>query len=122
MLEELDLAQGALGQDLFAEDIGDLLDGNSLVRLGVHGGAVEETGLAWIMKDRMPYADAPKAEAAKQEQKRERADIPDNAVSSLAELLGDGVALVDNEVLVKDLEDLATHEISHGECCVRNGS
>ena len=40
VLEELDLAQGALGQDLFAEDIGDLLDGDSLVRLGVHGGAV----------------------------------------------------------------------------------
>lgn len=40
MLEELNLAQGALGQDLFAEDIGDLLDGDSLVRLSVYGSAV----------------------------------------------------------------------------------
>jgi hypothetical protein len=40
VLEQLDLAQGALGQDLLAEDIGDLLDGNALVRLVVDGGAV----------------------------------------------------------------------------------
>ena len=46
VLEELDLAQGALGQDLFAEDIGDLLDGDSLVRLSVHGGAEEKMRLA----------------------------------------------------------------------------
>lgn len=39
MLQELDLAQGALGKDLLAEDIGDFLDGNTLVGLVVHGGA-----------------------------------------------------------------------------------
>jgi hypothetical protein len=39
VLEELDLAQGALGQDLFAEDIGDLLDGDALVGLVIDGGA-----------------------------------------------------------------------------------
>lgn len=58
----------------------------------------------------------PKAQAAKQEREQEQVDVPDNAISSLTELLGDGVALVDNKVLVEDLEDLATHEISHGEC------
>ena len=42
VLQELDLAQGALGQDLLAEHIGDLLDGDALVRLVVHGGAVIE--------------------------------------------------------------------------------
>ena len=70
------------------------------------------------MKDGMAYVDAPrlKAEAAKQEQKQGQVDVPDNAISTLSKLLGDGVALVDNEVLVKDLEDLATREISHGEC------
>ena len=40
MLQQLDLAQGALGQNLLAEDIGDLLDGHTLVRLVIHGGAV----------------------------------------------------------------------------------
>jgi hypothetical protein len=39
VLEELDLAQGALGQDLFAKNIGDLLDGDALVGLVVDGGA-----------------------------------------------------------------------------------
>lgn len=33
--------------------------------------------------------------------------LPDDAVRALTELLGNGVALVDDEVLVKDLEDLA---------------
>ena len=40
MLQELDLAQGALGEDLFAEDICDFLDGNTLVRLVVYRRAV----------------------------------------------------------------------------------
>lgn len=43
MLEELDLAQSALGKDLLAEDIGDLLDGDAFVGLAVRGGAVETT-------------------------------------------------------------------------------
>lgn len=34
--------------------------------------------------------------------------IPNNSIGSLAELLGDGVSLVHNEVLVKHLEHLAT--------------
>jgi hypothetical protein len=36
--QQLDLAQGALGQDLLAEDIGNLLDSDALVRLVVYGG------------------------------------------------------------------------------------
>lgn len=40
VLEELDLAQGSLGENLLAENIGDFLDSNALVRLGVHGSAV----------------------------------------------------------------------------------
>lgn len=40
VLEELDLTQGALGQDLLAEDIGDLLDGDALVALVVDSGAI----------------------------------------------------------------------------------
>ena len=33
MLEELDLTERPLGEDLLTEDIGDLLDSNTLVRL-----------------------------------------------------------------------------------------
>ena len=40
VLQQLDLAQGALGQDLLAEDIGDLLDGDALARPVVGRGAV----------------------------------------------------------------------------------
>ena len=43
VLEELDLAQGALGENLLAKDIGDLFDGDALVGLVVHGGAVRAT-------------------------------------------------------------------------------
>lgn len=41
VLKELDLAQGALGQDLLAEDIGDLLDSDTLVGLVVHRGTIK---------------------------------------------------------------------------------
>jgi hypothetical protein len=40
VLQQLDLAQGALGQNLLAEDIGDLLDGDALARPVVGRGAV----------------------------------------------------------------------------------
>lgn len=40
VLKELDLTQSALRQDLLAEDIGDLLDGDALVALVVDSGAV----------------------------------------------------------------------------------
>lgn len=39
VLKQLDLAQSALGENLLAEDIGDLLDGHAFVGLGVDGGA-----------------------------------------------------------------------------------
>jgi len=41
VLQELDLAQGTLGQNLLAKNIGDLFDGNSLVGLVIHGGAAK---------------------------------------------------------------------------------
>lgn len=41
VLEELDLAQGSLGQDLFAENIGDLLDSDTLVGLVVYSGTTQ---------------------------------------------------------------------------------
>lgn len=37
-----------------------------------------------------------------------RGDLPDDAIRTLTQLLGDIVVLVDDEVLVEDLEDLAT--------------
>lgn len=37
VLEQLDLAEGALSQDLLAEDIGHLLDGDTLAGLDVGG-------------------------------------------------------------------------------------
>ena len=39
--------------------------------------------------------------------------VPDYAISSLAKLLGNIVTFINDKVLVEDLEDLATLEISH---------
>lgn len=47
VLQQLDFAQSALGEDLLAEDIGNLLDGDTLVRLVVDCGATSSArGLA----------------------------------------------------------------------------
>ena len=35
-------------------------------------------------------------------------NLPNDAVCALAQLLGHIIALIDNEILVEDLEDLAT--------------
>lgn len=98
VLKELDLTQSALRQDLLAEDIGDLLDGDALVALVVDSGAVRthEESLA----DSLPMHISPAAS--------DISHLPHNAVGSLAELLGNGVALIHDEVLVEDLEDLST--------------
>ena len=50
MLEQLDFAQSALGEDLLAEDVGDLFDGDALAGLVVGGSAVWEGWLAGVDK------------------------------------------------------------------------
>lgn len=45
--------------------------------------------------------------------KKKKPHIPDDAVGSLAQLLGDIIALIDDKVLVKHLEDLPSLKICH---------
>lgn len=101
VLEELDLAEGPLGQNLLAEDIGDFLYGNALAGLCVGSGTV---GVARSAAG----AERPGDRAPR------RRHSPNNSVCSLAQLLGDGVALVDDKVLVEDLEGFAALEVGHG--------
>jgi hypothetical protein len=41
-------------------------------------------------------------------------DLPNDPVCTLSQLFGHSVSLIDNEVLVEDLEDLAATEVGHG--------
>src|SRR5690242_8951379 len=107
VLEQLDLAQGALGEDLLAEDIGDLLDGDALLGLVVDGGAVGQTDKKGQRHGNWGRRGSSKSGA--------ESPLPYDAVGALAELLGNGVPLVDDEVLVEDLEDLASLQIAHGD-------
>ena len=45
--------------------------------------------------------------------RRPNPDEPDDTVSTLSQLLGNGISLVDNKVLVEDLEDLSSLQICH---------
>ena len=58
MLEELDFAQGALGEDLFTKDICDLLDCDAFVRLVVDRRAVliERRGFISIQSFQSPQS------------------------------------------------------------------
>lgn len=87
MLQQLNLSKRPLGQDLLTENIGDLLDRDAFAGLVVRRSAVDKVSV-------MPSS-------------RTSDSIPDYAISTLPQLLGDIVALVDNELLVEDLEDLA---------------
>lgn len=99
VLQELDLAQSTLGQDLLAEDIGDLLDRDTLVCLVVYRCAV--TGNA-------PQRSANGPDVLLVDQRfGARAvapDLPDDAVSTLTQLFCNGVTFIDDEVLIEDLE------------------
>lgn len=58
VLQQLDLAQGALGEDFLAEHIGDLLDGDALARLVVGRGADNAVGaLAQLLGHVVPLVD-----------------------------------------------------------------
>jgi hypothetical protein len=98
VLQQLDLAEGALSQDLLAEDVGDLLDGDTLARLVVCGRTARPRSVC------VP----PGALIAL------LAGVPDDAVGALAQLLCHIVPLVDDELLVEHLEHLAAGEVGHG--------
>lgn len=116
MLEELDLAQGALGENLLAEYIGDLLNGDTLVCLVVYCGAVVlrrgNVSSKRVVSTMSQGGVASKSEVSEEKNVRRGrgggVPAPDNAVGTLAKLLRYGVSLVDNEILVEHLEHLAS--------------
>ena len=86
VLQQLDFAQGSLSEDFLAEDICHFLDCDSFSSLCVRGCA---GALSVLLAT------------------PEMASVPDDTVCSLTKLFRDGVPLVNNEVLVEHLEDLA---------------
>lgn len=97
MLQQLYLSQRTLGQDLLAEDIGDLLDRNPFLSLRI----------------RSRTAISARQQMDPEKRSRNELSIPDNSISSLAKLLGHRVSLIDNEVLVEHLEHLSSLEVRH---------
>lgn len=101
VLQEFNLAQGALGENLFAKDIRHLFNGDPCVCLVVKGGTRrEKRGAGKLLQSVMlgrGAIDAPRVKS-----------LPDDAIGTLAEFLGHGVSLIDDKVLVKRLEDLAS--------------
>lgn len=114
VLEELYLAQSSLGQDLLAEDIGDLLDSNTLAGLVVHGGTAKRIWHGQSICVRR----AEQGVRSQQRSARLHVDnLPDDTIGALTKLFGDGVALVNDEVLIEDLEGLAPLKFRHVDCC-----
>jgi hypothetical protein len=133
VLKELDFTQRAFRKDLLAEYIGDLFDGNALVRFVVHSSAL---GIIVLARNRKPERGREREGRTTARQGNDARDvtwrhnaawhIPHDPVGALAQLLGDSVPLIDNELLVEDLEDLASLEVGHdddgGEGGARRGS
>lgn len=107
MLQEFYLTKSTLRQDLLAEDIGDLFDSNAFIGLDIRGSAVTKTAsVVWILgtlgnKDTILGLGFFR-------------HIPNNAVSTLTQLLGNIILLFDNKLLVEDLECFATRHVCHG--------
>lgn len=97
VLEQLDLTKGALRQDLLAEDICHLLDGDTLAGLDV-GSRACFNGQHVSNEKLIPRAEY----------------LPHDTIGSLTKLLGHIVLFVHDKVLVENLEDLAALQISHG--------
>lgn len=96
MLQQFDLAQGSLGQDLLAEDIGDLLDCHTISTCCILRGTASS--------DQYPS-----------ERLIVRVILPDNAVCALSQLFRHNIPLVHDEVLVEDLEGLSACQVRHCE-------
>ena len=77
VLEELDLAQGSLGENLLAENIGDFLDGNAFAGLGIGCGTGREG--CWsvhLFHHTHTWVPCPAI--------HNMVDLPDNTVSTLS--------------------------------------
>ena len=95
MLQQLDFAQSALGEDLFAKDIGNLLYGNTFAGLVVHCGAVEGFPVSIT------------ARRGKVNKGMVWRRLPDDAVCALPEFFGHSIAVINNKILIEDLEHFA---------------
>lgn len=102
VLQQLDLTQSTLGKNLLAKDIGDLLDGDTLIALVVDGSAMKQVVVSKL-------AGSP----IKKHVKCSSSYSPHNTVGALTKLLGHGISLIDNKILIEDLEDLASREVRH---------
>lgn len=122
VLEQLDFAQCALGENLLAEYIGDFLNGDSFTALVIDGSAARGNSLATKLCGQLPrrgVMGVSRANSAKESCGGTRPngqviDSPNNSVGSLTKFLGHSVSLIDNEVLVEHLEDFASLEVGHG--------
>ena len=98
VLQELDLPEGTFGENLLAEDIGHLLDGNAVSGRVVGGRAAIQNGpSASVRNDMLSMLAAPGSDCV----------LPNDPVCTLSKLLGDRVPVVDDEVLIEDFEILA---------------
>jgi hypothetical protein len=95
MLQQLYLSQRTLRQNLLAENIGDLLNRNSLLGLGIRSRA-----------GRQELVGAQQNNTGKEH-------IPNNSISTLTKLLRHRISIIDNEVLVENLEHLSAYEVCH---------
>ena len=100
MLQKLDLSQGALGQDLLAEDIGDLL-------LNVSRSSTLDN----IIPKCRCISSCPAGKKVVLISQVYLSNVPNDAISTLTQLFRTIVSLVDDEFLVEDLKDLATLKI-----------
>lgn len=77
VLEELDLAQGSLGENLLAENIGDFLDGNAFAGLGIGCGTGRDG--CWVSSSVPSHTPGCPCPAI-----HNIVDLPDNTVSTLS--------------------------------------
>ena len=102
MLQEFNFTEGTFGQDLLAEDIGDLLDCNSVACSIICSSAVDRSvsGGTWTEE---------KCNSGVRHS-------PDDAVCALTKLFRYGVPVINDEILIEDLEVLAALKLCHYAC------
>ena len=121
VLQKLNLTQSPLCKDLLAENVGDFFDCNSFASMVVGGCAAVSSMSKTTEKQKTgPVYRWMSVQHASMPETSDLglsdiglSDIPYNAVGSLAQLLCYVISLVNDEVLVEDLEDLAPLQVSH---------
>lgn len=113
MLQELDFSQCSLRQDLLAEDVCDFLDSDTFPCLAIGRGTMLYSVSGSYLPILKPVKSLATSPCTEMRESSSQDHVPHDAISALPQFFCDIISLINNEILVENLEILATSHVRH---------